>query len=249
MELTDGAGAGYGVELGSMATGGMTSSTTVTTTTQQYGLDLGTGAETTTSGLIVDGGVTSSGMVMGVGESTTTGEDGLVMGVGDTGVVEGADAGGFAFSSQVGGFEGATSTTTTTQQYQYSSGVEEVNSGLEMEGATTGLQFGTVSSGFEMGSTGDAGNGEGITMGFNASGDMAGAANYSADANAPVDLGTLETSTSQYGTTGTTTTTTTTTVQHFTTSSDPLIGSTNVLEPIVAGSTETTDLDQIQQDP
>ena len=228
MDLGTGAGAGYGVNVG--AGGEMTTSTTVTTTTHQYGLDLGAGAGAgaATSGLFVDGGMSSSGVVMGVGSGEVMGAEGgtdstlNVTYSANTGELsgEGTDVAGFAFSSQTGAVEGTTTTTTTTttQQYQYGSGFEGSSAGFEMN-ASAGLDMGSASAGFEMGgsSTGlEIGGGStgGITMGFGASGEMAGAT-YSAGANA-VDLNAMGVSSSQYGTTGTATTTTTTTVQHFT---------------------------------
>ena len=86
-------------------------------------------------------------------------------------------------------------------------------------------------------------------MGLGGSGDLAGDVNFTANSNA-VGLGAFgaDASSTQFGTTGTTATTTT--VQKFTTtSSSLLIGTTNILqpiintsvnEPIVAGSTEPT---------
>ena len=90
-------------------------------------------------------------------------------------------------------------------------------------------------------------NAEGLTMGLGGSGDMGGS----------LDLGALgATTATQYGTTGTTTTTTT--VQNFSTSSQPIIGGTNILEPIVntsvnqpivAGDSLPTLQDQIISNP
>ena len=88
-EFGAGAGVGFGAEFGSASGAAGMTTTTKTTTTQQYGLDLGDGTGST--GLVM--GVGAGDSAMGVNYSVQTGEiagtgassSGLVMGLGGAG--------------------------------------------------------------------------------------------------------------------------------------------------------------------
>ena len=213
-EVREGAqtGAGIGFGLGTSSGKQTTTTTTKTVTTRQYGNDLvgidqinnkervllGVNVGNTNQNI----GVDSNRLLMGVGRNGNSFNPNYNI---KTGEIDARSAAGFGLSSQIGGVEGKT-TTTTTQQYRLGSGIQGNESDLGL---------------------GNAGPG-GLTMGLGGVGDSAGDVTYST--NNPMDLGVLgaTASSTQIGTTGNTTKTTT--VQKITTtSSGPLLTNTNII--------------------
>ena len=112
-------------------------------------------------------------------------------------------------------------------------GMELVTNSSQMGTGASGLAFTTSQIGTTQVQQG--GNASGLVMGLGGEGDNAIDVSYSTNTNNNAGLGAFgTTSTTQYGTTGATTTTTTTkTVKYTTTTGQPIMGASNILNPIV----------------
>ena len=210
----------------------------------------------------IDGGTKVLKPIFGGVRQSSVGAGGAGAGAG-FGAEFGAGASGAGFGAGASTTQiGATTSTTTTHDVidlgttvhntidlgvvnAGTTGVSTLNLGENAGATNVGLTtesagMGTGASGLaftssQIGTTQDQGMSQsGMAMGLGGEGDNAIDVNYST-ANNNASLGAFGATTSnQYGTAGTTTTTTTTkTVKYTTTTGQPIVGASNVLNPIV----------------
>ena len=201
-----GAGAGAGAESGFGAGAGAGFGAGVSST------QIGATTTTTTTHDVIDLGTTVHNTIdLGVVNAGTTS-----INAGEAG------ASGLALGENAGAAVGLTTGST---------GIGLVSSSSQMGTGASQLAFTTS----QTGTTQVQGmNQSGLVMGLGGEGDNAIDVAYSTNTNNNVGLGAFGATTStQYGTTGSTTTTTTTKTVKYTTTGQPIIGASNILNPIV----------------